>query len=211
MNDRLLPKLPPFRPQILEPAEVGRVAREFTHEQARVVFLTLVLTGIRRSGLQALRWADVDLVDSVLRVRDSKTEDGRRSIGLSPMLAEALWQHRRVTAFQGDQERVFCHPERGTIYRADWFVEALRAALAAAGVEKRPRAFHDLRHTAITNDAAAGSSPIAVMAKAGHANMATTQLYLHLAGVVFRDEAAALERRLLAAPQRAQAAEPPDG
>jgi hypothetical protein len=35
------------------------------------------------------------------------------------------------------------------------------------------------------------------MAKAGHANMATTKRYLHLAGVVFRDEADALERRLL--------------
>jgi hypothetical protein len=35
------------------------------------------------------------------------------------------------------------------------------------------------------------------MAKAGHASMATTKRYLHLAGVVFRDEADALERRLL--------------
>jgi hypothetical protein len=35
------------------------------------------------------------------------------------------------------------------------------------------------------------------MAKAGHANMSTTQRYLHLAGVVFRDEADALEDRLL--------------
>lgn len=57
------------------------------------------------------------------------------------------------------------------------------------------RPFHDLRHTAITNDAASGSSPIAVMTKAGHANMATTKRYLHLAGTVFREEAEALERR----------------
>ena len=35
------------------------------------------------------------------------------------------------------------------------------------------------------------------MARAGHRNMRTTQTYLHLAGIVFRDEAAALERRLL--------------
>ena len=49
------------------------------------------------------------------------------------------------------------------------------AALAAAGVPKAPRPFHDLRHTVIKNEAAAGSSPIAVMAKAGHANMSTTQ------------------------------------
>jgi hypothetical protein len=35
------------------------------------------------------------------------------------------------------------------------------------------------------------------MRKAGHADMRTTQRYLHLAGVVFRDEADTLERRLL--------------
>lgn len=35
------------------------------------------------------------------------------------------------------------------------------------------------------------------MARAGHRSMATTNQYLHLAGVVFRDEAAALEERLL--------------
>ncbi len=58
------------------------------------------------------------------------------------------------------------------------------------------RPFHHLRHTAITNDAASGASPIAVMAKAGHASMGTTKRYLHLAGVVFRSEAEALEQRL---------------
>ncbi len=71
----------------------------------------------------------------------------------------------------------------------------MRSAGSGRGGYVRP--FHDLRHTAITNDAAAGSSPIAVMSKAGHASMSTTKRYLHLAGVVFRDEAEALERRLL--------------
>jgi hypothetical protein len=37
------------------------------------------------------------------------------------------------------------------------------------------------------------------MAKAGHSDMKTTRIYLHLAGTVFRDEAEALERRLLGA------------
>jgi hypothetical protein len=35
------------------------------------------------------------------------------------------------------------------------------------------------------------------MARAGHRSMSTTKGFLHLAGVVFRDEADALERRLL--------------
>jgi len=64
-------------------------------------------------------------------------------------------------------------------------------------VAKEMRPFHDLRHTAITNDAAAGSNPIAVMSKAGHASMSTTQRYLYLTQVVFRDEAERLEDRLL--------------
>jgi integrase len=59
------------------------------------------------------------------------------------------------------------------------------------------RTFHDMRHTAITNLAATGASPIAVMATAGHRSMSTTKGYMHLAGVVFRDDATNLERRLL--------------
>lgn len=59
------------------------------------------------------------------------------------------------------------------------------------------RPFHDLRVTSITNDAIAGANPVALMTKAGHANMATTRRYLRLAGVVFAAGAEALERRLL--------------
>jgi hypothetical protein len=94
-------------------------------------------------------------------------------------------------------ELVFCHPERGTIYRAETHKRAFEAACKAAGIDDRMRPFHDARHTAITNDAASGSSPFAVMTKAGHSDMRTTKTYLHLAGTVFRDEAQALENRLL--------------
>jgi hypothetical protein len=37
------------------------------------------------------------------------------------------------------------------------------------------------------------------MAKAGHSDMKTTRIYLHLAGTAFRDEAKALERRMIGA------------
>ena len=77
-----------------------------------------------------------------------------------------------------------------------WFRGVLNDALAEAGVTDRVR-IHDLRHTALTNMAAGGSSPIAVMATAGHRSMQTTKQYLHLAGVAFAQDAAALEARLL--------------
>ena len=52
-----------------------------------------------------------------------------------------------------------------------------RLALAKAKITKPVRPFHDGRHGHLTNAAAAGVSPAALQARAGHADMLTTQLY----------------------------------
>jgi integrase len=115
-------------------------------------------------------------------------------------LSDALWAWRLETAYQGDDEYVFADPASGRRMNPDrWWVRHWKAALAEAGIEGYVRPFHDSRHSALTHMAAGGSSPVAIMATAGHASMATTRRYLHLAGVVFADDAAALERRLLGA------------
>jgi integrase/recombinase XerD len=97
---------------------------------------------------------------------------------------------------QGLRRARLLPPRAGHHLPAGDFKEQFQAALDAVGIEGRVHAFHDLRHTAITHDAASGSSSIAVMAKAGHPNMSTTRTYLHLAGTVFRQEADRLELRL---------------
>src|SRR5579864_2840694 len=84
------PKTKRRRWRILEPDEVARVAKAFTDERARAVFLVLMLTAVRNFEVRALKWRDADLVDAVLRVRDSKTETGERLIALSPAAVEAL-------------------------------------------------------------------------------------------------------------------------
>jgi integrase len=183
----------------LRPEEVQALARAFDDEQDRLVFLTLVLTGLRRSELQSLTWSDVDLIDNRLRVVDSKTETGQRSVALPPSLAERLWQRRRSSPYRGDTDRVFCHPDAGSVYRYETFAEALKRAYKAAELDfpEGMRCMHDLRVTSITNDAIAGANPVALMTKAGHASMSTTRRYLRLAGTVFPEEAEALERRML--------------
>jgi integrase/recombinase XerD len=92
---------------------------------------------------------------------------------------------------------VFAHPERRTPLGLKWYAEEFDKTIAAVGITDWIRPFHDMRHTALTNLAATGASPIAVMATAGHRSMQTTKRYLHLAGVTFRDDADALERRRL--------------
>lgn len=56
--------------------------------------------------------------------------------------------------------------------------------------------------------AKAGSSPLAIMATAGHRSFARTRRYLHLAGQTFKDDADALERRLLGEPSTEPSTDP---
>jgi integrase len=53
-----------------------------------------------------------------------------------------------------------------------------------------------VRHASITNAAAAGGRAGALQARAGHADLSTTQRYIDLAGVLFSDEAEAAETRM---------------
>jgi integrase len=51
------------------------------------VFLTAMLTGLRRCELKALRWEHVDLLEGTLRVVESKSEQGERLVAVPPTLA----------------------------------------------------------------------------------------------------------------------------
>jgi len=55
--------------------------------------------------------------------------------------------------------------------------------LRGSGIEKPFRVFHDMRHTVITHDAAAGNPQAYVQMKAGHSQGATTERYIHAAAV----------------------------
>ena len=153
-----------------------RVSAAFSDARARRVFLTLVLTGLRRFELQALRWRHVNLVEGTLRVDVSKSEEGERLISLPPMLVDALMEQFTSTAYRSDDDYVFCHPKRGTPLEDEWYRRGVpRGARRGRGWRDHVRAFHDMRHTALTNLAATGASPIAVMATAGHRSMQTTK------------------------------------
>jgi integrase len=190
------------------PADVAACVRGLrAHRRpARVVFLTVVSAGLRRGEILGLRWRDVSLADpagATLRVRETfvrghvdtpKSEKSERTIAIG-WLASELFDHRARTAYQGDDERVFCSQTGGPLDPVR-YAATLRLALAEAKVARPMRPFHDGRHTSITNSAAAGISPAALMARAGHSDFATTQGYIDLAGERFREEAEPLDERL---------------
>jgi integrase len=94
---------------------------------------------------------------------------------------------------------VFCSPTKGTPLDPARYATTLRKALAKAKVEKYVRPFHDGRHTCITNEAASGNAPAAIQKRAGHSSFSTTQTYIDLAGVTFREEAERAEARMFGA------------
>ena len=204
------PRQPERRWKLLTPDEVRRVDRAFLEAQeasdgldaayartCRAVFLTAVALGLRRNELLEATWADVDLIENRLRVAHSKSRAGERSLAIPPRLAQTLWEHLTASRYQAPTDRVFCHPHRGGRLDHERYAQAYRDALTRAGIDPEGRRpFHDARHLSLTLGAAAGENAVQLMTRAGHASMATTRVYLDLAGTVFPDAARALEERL---------------
>jgi integrase len=173
---------------------------------ARTLTFVALGTAMRRGELLALRWRDVQLLEGLLTVREAlvkgrfttpKSRAGRRLMELGPRTRELLAEHWRETAFQGDGELVFCHAQRGTPLDPSKLARCyLRPALKRAGIEKPFRPFHDLRHTALTHEAAAGNPMAYVQLKAGHSQSAITERYIHAAQVLFPGAAARAEARM---------------
>jgi integrase len=77
----------------------------------------------------------------------------------------------------------------------------MRPAIKRAGVTKPFRPFHDLRHTALTHEAAAGNPMSYIQLKAGHSQSAITERYIHAAQVPFPGAAVRGEERMFGGPQ----------
>ena len=206
---------------VLSESEIARLLRALTsrYENAgdddrawwlltKTLVLVAITTGLRRGELLGLRWRDVDLEHGLLHVRQTivrgrvdspKSKTSCRTLELAPQCRGALTTLKDHSAYKGDDELVFCHPDRGTPTDPSKLSKRfLKPALLDAGITRRFRPFHDLRHTAITYDAAAGNPQAYIQMRAGHSSGAITERYVHAAQVMFPGAAARTEARLLA-------------
>jgi integrase len=171
----------------------------------RLVTLALT-TALRRGELLALRWRDVELLEGKLTVREAfvrgefqapKSKASRRTIELGPRALRVLQEQWAATSYKGDDELVFGHPEKGSpLDPSKLGRDYLRPALKRAKIVKPFRVWHDMRHTALTHEAAAGNPAIYVQLKAGHSQGSITERYLHAAQVLFPGAAAKGEERM---------------
>lgn len=155
-------------------AEAADAERPWWRLARRIVTVALG-TALRRGELLALRWRDVRLLEGLLTVREAlvrgefttpKSRSSRRTIEFGPRVAAALREQFEETHHRADDDLVFGHPLLGTpLDPSKLSRDFLRAALRRAGIQKPFRPWHDLRHTALTHEAAAGNPQAYVQAQ----------------------------------------------
>jgi integrase len=182
-----LPKIEHHEMRFLTPGEVATLA-DAIDPRYRALVLVGAYCGLRFGELAGLKRDRVDLLHRRLEVLEivtevkgkhytgpPKTRAGRRSVPLPRVVVDALTEHLADTP----GEIVFPAPEggylRGSLFRPRIWQPATRAA----GLEGLR--LHDLRHTAVALWIAAGASPKAIAARAGHSSVVTVlDRYGHL-------------------------------
>ena len=168
---------------VLSVAEVGALARAGEGVQDAALFTVAAFTGLRLGELRALRWRDVDFAGRIVHVRQNfvagefTSPKGKRvrSVPLIDQAAVALDGLSRRGRFVGDDDLVFPNPV-GVAFDDSALRRRFGVALAAAGLQRIR--FHDLRHSFGT--LAVQAFPLSdVQSYLGHADVATTMIYVH--------------------------------
>lgn len=169
--------------QSLSAEEVEALARSAASPQDAALFLTAGFAGLRMGELRALRWEDVDFEKRLIHIKRSYSsgeegvpKSGRvRSVPMVDQVLAALDVHSQRTQFPGSDDFVFPGP-KGTPFEDSALRRRFYKARQASGL-RRIR-FHDLRHTFGT--LAVQVFPLSdVKAYMGHADIATTMIYVH--------------------------------
>lgn len=175
--------------------EVFAIARAAQSEQESALYIVAAFTGLRMGELRSLRFTDVDFLNAAIRVRrnlpvgatkEKGPKGGKpRSLPLIDQAARTLDGLSRRGHLTRPDDLVFVADNGGHLgYEA--VKDALYAALSRAGLGRlrekdAPVTFHDLRHTFGTRMAAAGVPARSLQEWMGHADMKTTQRYMHYA------------------------------
>ncbi len=180
--------------------EVGEILKALESEpwHIRAMIEVALFTGCRRGEIVGLKWADIDFENQRLSVKRSiyKLSDGKarekepkskcsiRTISIPERLCKTLTEYRiqqnRHIAYLGDawknNDYIFTE-EDGYVMNPHTPTKQFTKFLKRHGI--RHLKFHGLRHTSATLLLANGCDIKTVSARLGHADITTTNIYVH--------------------------------
>jgi len=196
---------------ILSPSEFQALMKELSVRDRAMVMLA-GSTGVRRSELIALTWADintatleVNVVRSCVRNRfgETKTECSRRPLPIHPSVLQVLLEWKKKSLYTADGDFLFPSIRRnGTqpLSPDSLLKRSIRPALARAGIEGKVIGWHSFRHSLATNLRAMGVDLKVAQELLRHANSRTTlDIYTRAVSQQKRDASAQVAEMLLPA------------
>ncbi len=186
----------------LSAPEARRLLEAARDDRLEALYVLAIHTGMRRGELLGLKWGDVDLDGSTIRVRrtltrvengrrlaigEPKTKKSRRTVRLTPEAVEALKRHSARQADEmtsagelyEDRSLVFAGEAGNLLNPSNLRQRSFAPLLERAGL---PRiTFHDLRHTCASLLFQRNVHPKLVQDLLGHASVAITlDTYSHM-------------------------------
>jgi integrase len=194
------PRPAPNEIQPLDSEQVKTLLEAAHGERFEALYVLAIHTGLRQGELLGLKWKDVDLESSLIRVRrtltrnrgrlllsEPKTKRSRRTVRLTEQAVHTLREHlahqieymERLGDLYEDCGLVFA-TEKGTLVNPSNLRKRSFAPLLSKAQLPSIR-FHDLRHTCATLLLARNVNPKIVSEMLGHATIAITlDTYSHV-------------------------------
>lgn len=152
----------------------------------RLMLLLAYDGALRREELARLEIGDVDMPHRLIRLRAEATKNGAARVvtfseSTAKLLAAYLWHRRELSTATG---RLFLSESRRNLSQplsADMWSKIVQRVAERAGLTRFTT--HTLRHLRLTHLARAGLDIHEIATYAGHRNLQTTTLYIHLSGV----------------------------
>jgi integrase len=179
------------RPKTLTPDQISALVSEIPEHWREFVWF-LAHTGTRISEALAATWGNLDQEDGapVLRIPDSKTDAGVRSVPLSPGLSRSLTVRRAAATYATDGDPIFPNAVGTPMNRHNFNHKVWQPAAKRAGVDATP---HTLRHSLASLLFERGHTAAQVAAWIGHKDPSfTLRTYVHardLGDASFLDDA----------------------
>lgn len=211
-----LPRLKKYRAKVYTAEMIQNLLDIATGTDMYLPVFLLVMVGLRRGELLALRWDDIDFKNNILKVRYNmvngekgcvikapKSESGIRDIYLGDDVMTVLKQARLqymndVFSYgSGFQNLGFViRQEDGSPYKPDSMTQKWRRFLEEHDLPKIR--LHDLRHSNATALISAGVNPRVVQQRLGHSDVnITLNTYTHVLPEMDMEAAAKLDSILL--------------
>jgi site-specific recombinase XerD len=174
-----LPKInrPKKLPVVLSKQEVKELLKAPVHLREKVMFGLIYDTGLRISEVTNLLIKDVDLDRCQLHVRQSKN-DKDRYVTMSFHAVRGIKKH---LVLNSPRDYLFDSYQRKGIPISKTRIRLLlKEALQRSDIKKEVTV-HTLRHTYATHQLEAGQNIMTLKDSLGHATLASTLMYLHIA------------------------------